>query len=200
MRVPTRNKARLEILNYILNFSTAKYYGEKKEGYENVVANVDTAFRGHDEIPPNGTLCLLSSAGFSKFYLSWLRGYKEEGYGGSWLLESIEDGSLCWWTNVKLYFYPKQNSDQHPHWQWNDDQWALWERWKRAGKRRDAYITLPAMPIFTEDGGVVLSTRTRFSISNERSEKKFVNWKKVKFKEMLEFYDEAVANSKSKIA
>lgn len=196
-KTPTRNRARLEILNYILCFSTNRIYTEKKEGYENALVSVETAFFGSHfkkmDIPI-GSLVLLTSAGFSKYYLSWLRDYKEEGFGGSWLLESIEDGSLCWWSNVMIYGYPKSQSDKFPQWQWDDDQWAFWDKWNRACKRRDAYITLPVPPVFTDDGGVILGTRTRFSLDSHRPTRKFSDWKKVKVSEMLEFYDYAASS------
>lgn len=196
----TYNRARIEILNYILSFSTNHYYGQEKKGYTNTSIDIEKAFRGGystDKRPPIGSLVVLLAAPFTKYYLSWYIQCEEGGLGGRFLLKSIEDGSLCWWTNVAFKWYPLEESNKHPQWKWSDKQFEFWDRWRRACKRRDAYITLGVMPQFTDDGGVILATRERYDLSPYKAERKFDNWKKVKFKDMLEFYDYAVESRPS---
>ncbi len=184
--------ARQEILNYIITFCTKSNYGD---GYSHLpdVKNsfYSTSSDGVKNIPI-GSLVRLMAAPFSKYYLSWLREveYNDGDYSTKWLLESIEDGSLCWWENVQLWALPKTTTDEYPSWQWTDQQFQFKKRWFNAcHKKRDAYILLPCFPEFKEDGSVMLSLRTRFSIKDDRPEIRFDNWQKVKTKEMLEFYD-----------
>lgn len=185
-----KNRARLEILNYIICFSTLRNYGS---GIYNTSFGVEKAFVGGlGEMPPIGSLCRLSAAPFSKYYLAWLIDYKEEGYGGNYLLESIEDGSLCWWSNVGIDYYHPTTVASFPQWRWTDKQFEFNDRWHRTCKRMDAYIVLPSNVSFGDDYKATLSTRIRYGLSNERSEKTFEDWRKVKVSDMKEFYKQAV--------
>jgi hypothetical protein len=199
-KIITKNRARIEILNYVLQFSTKHYSGDKKEGCDHIWTNITNAFtdgRFSDFKPAIGTLVIPTFCSFTKWYLSWVVDYKNEGHGDNWLLESIEDSSLCWWSNIQLYSFPKEKSDEQPQWRWSDDQWAFWDKWVKACKKRNTYITLPMRPIFTDDdGGVILKTRTRFAINDNNPEIKFNNWRKVTQKQMLEFYDYAALFNK----
>jgi hypothetical protein len=190
----SRTRSRIDILNYIVNFSTQKTY---PSGGTSCVST-EWAFHGSYsgvQQPPVGSLCMLSAAPFTKYYLSWLREVKldDNRFGCQYLLESIEDGSLCWWQNVAIFHMPKETCDSNPRWQWDDTQWEFEDRWMRACKRRDAYITLPCTPIFNGKQ-VTLKTRERYGLGDYQAERTFDNWKKVKVKDMLEFYDYAVAN------
>lgn len=187
-----KNIARQEILNYVITFCTKQNYGD---GYSHLPDKehsfYSTSSDGQRKIPI-GSLVRLMAAPFSKYYLSWLReiDYNDGGYSTKWLLESIEDGSLCWWENVQIWALAKEATDKFPSWQWTDQQFQFKNRWINAcHKKRDAYITLPCFPEFTEDNGVTLRLRTRFGLSDDNPEIRFDNWKKVKTSEMLEFYD-----------
>lgn len=130
---------------------------------------------------------------FNKWYLSWVVEVEQVENGFTkYLLESIEDGSLGWWTNVSFHLF--QDCEIPQRWRWTDKQFEFRDRWFRAcHKTRDAYITLPCEPHFTDDGGVIIKTRTRFGWDNNNKEIKFPDWKKVKVREMLEFYDSVIA-------
>lgn len=189
----TRNRARIEILNYVVEMCTMKYFGENSFS----LGRTEHSFHGShfgEQKPPIGALCSLQSAPVSKYYLSWIREIKEgdSRFDTQYLLESVEDGSLCWWSNVSIWWLPLETTNRFEQWQWTDKQWELWDKWQRACKKRDAYIVLPVMPEFTEDGGVILRTRTRFGLDESRPERKFDNWNKLTQKQMLEFYDYAV--------
>lgn len=193
--ITPKNKARLEILNYIICFSTYKSY---QSGMNSFPLGKEQTFIGNlGEVPPVGSLCRLTSAPFSKYYLAWMVDYRKTNGWDEYLLESIEDGSLCWWSNVGIDYYHPETVKNFPQWRWTDKQFEFHDKWKRACKRRDAYIVLPAMSEFTGEFGVTLNTRIRYGLSTESQSKTFPDYRKVKVKDMLEFYDYAVEQHKT---
>lgn len=88
-----KSRARLEILFWITQFFTNKYYGGDSFGFK----DPKNSFHSINEREiPIGSLVLLSSAPVSKWYISWLRDKKplnESKPKGmmNYLLESIED-------------------------------------------------------------------------------------------------------------
>lgn len=196
MKKETKNIARLEILNFIVSTCTVKCFGENSFS----MGNKDRSFHGtylNEQRPPIGSLVILNAAPYTKYYLGWLRDIKQDDsrYSVQYLIESIEDGDTCWWNNVSIFYLPLEVTQNNFHWQWTDRQFEFKERWFNAcNKKRDAYITLPCFPIFLEDGGVILQTRTRFGLNDKKKNpsRQFKNWKKVTIKEMLDFYDAAV--------
>jgi hypothetical protein len=192
----TYYRSRIEILNYIIVFSTGKVYGPpQQQMYSNNHISTENSFYGsygEDSGIPISSLVMLTSAPFTKWYLSWLiEKDPTKGYGGSWLLQSIEDGSLIWWSNVSIFAYPKETSDKFPQWKWDDAKFKFNDQWNRACKKCGAYIKLPMLPEFTDDGGVVLRLRTRFGLDGDKPERKFENWKKVRVSDMIDFYKHA---------
>lgn len=197
MKTELRNTARIEILNYITVFCTRKYFGENSFSMNDKEHSFVGDHFGNQSTIPIGSLVSLQSAPFSKYYLSWLKEVKIEDsrFRRQFLLESIEDGSLCWWSNVSIFGLPKETTDKFPEWKWTDKQFAFKKRWFNACyKKRDAYITLPMFPIFADDGSVILKTRERYHMSDYSPEQKFDDWKKVTVKDMLDFYDKSVSN------
>jgi hypothetical protein len=191
-----KTRARIEILNFISMFSITTH--GTYDGACPMPPQKDSCFHGSyggNQNPPIGSLCILKAAPFTKYYLSWLKEIKqnENRFAERFLLESIEDGSLCWWSNVAIFHLPLETSDAYPKWRWTDDQFDFNDKWFRAVKKRDPYMTLPCTAIF-EDKIVTLSTRQRHRISDYKAEKKFDDYRKVKVKDMLDFYDDAVAN------
>lgn len=179
----TKQRAKIEILGWITQFCLQNSsLGKEKP-----------PFKAYEHNVKSGDLVALTSCSFNKWYLSWVIEVEEQQSGFTkYLLESIEDGSLCWWTNVSFHLFQDREIPQK--WRWTDGQYKFQDRWFRVCyKKRDAYITLPLEPVFTDDGGVVLKTRTRFSLDENNKEIKFDNWKKVKVKDMLEFYDSVIA-------
>jgi hypothetical protein len=149
-----------------------------------------------------GDLIAMQSAPTSKWYLSWLvkEERREDGFR-HYLLESIEDGALCWWTNVGMDFMDREVIKDHPSWRWTDRQYAFKDRWwSVCYKEKDAYITLPLYPEFGDDFAVTLGTRTRHGFDDHRPRKTFPDWRKLTKKQMAEFYDECVASKPSKAA
>ncbi len=191
MKKETFNRAKLEILNYIITFCTNTLcsgvylppFG-KTSGFES------SSFLDN---PPIGSLIRLMAAPFTKWYLSWLVETKEETPGyRKYLLKSVEDGSLCWWENVGLYHMPLEESDKFPQWKYNDDQFAFWDKWRKANKWEDVYILAPLRPIF--DGlSVTLELRKKHT-DNIVGTQTFHNWKKLTIREMRGFIRETESN------
>ena len=180
----TRQRAKLEILSWVTQFCLANSrYGKDKP-----------PFTGYTHSVKAGDLVVLTmTRAANKWYLSWVVEVEKVKNGfDRYLLESIEDGALGWWHNVSFFVFQDREIPQS--WRWTDRQYKLRAQWFRAcHKTRDAFITLPCEPVFTDDGGVIFSTRTRFSWDENNKEIKFQNWKKVKVRELLAFYDSVVA-------
>lgn len=187
----TRNKARIEILEFVVTHCTYKYFG----GNSFSIPDKDKAFYvtyGDKQEPEIGSLCILQSAPTTKWYLSWLKEIKSDDsrFATKFLLESIEDGSLCWWENIGIGSLPKSQTDQFKMWKWTDDQFDFKDKWFNCCyKKRDAYVKKPLLPEFNEDGSVTIGLRTIFGLDDERPTITFPNYKKVKIKDMLAFYD-----------
>lgn len=173
-----KNRARLEILSWIMSFPTI---GEKNWGYN----------CGCDE-PIIGDLVALQSAPPSKWYLSWLRDIRIKRHDLEYLLESIDDGSLCWWQNVGLTVYDRKRVKDFPSWQWEDKQFDLNKRWGLTCKRQGCYEVLPKNLHFNKDGSVLFDVRIRWLPEVFSNPVTFPNWKKVTIKHMVAYYQECV--------
>lgn len=188
----TYNRSRLEIINYVTVFCVQTYFGPGQSCRN----DPERSFHGGyvtDERPPIGALCRLLSAPTSKYYLAWLIEIKDEGgLGPNYLLKSIEDGSLCWWTNVAISWLPLKTSNNYGMWKWTDKQFEFYDRWLRACRKGDDFLTKPLLPTFNEDGSVTLGTREYMNGLDGKGgympKKSFPNWKKVTFAEMLAFF------------
>ena len=193
----SHERARLMILHYIMQFSLSHTFGDGKSygGLLSGAFHVDHSYR---EVRV-GDLVALSSAPVSKFYLGWLVETRENQPGWpEFLLQSIDDGSQCWWSNVGVTYMNRETVKAHPEWRWDDQQHAFNDRWiKACYKKRDAYIYLPVQVVYSGDQ-VTLSIRVRHGFRPERPTKTFEHWKKVKVADMLAFYDAAVAEIESK--
>lgn len=169
-----KNRARISILSEVLSFPTL---GTKWTSCFAV------------EMLQVGDLVAMNCAPATKYYLSWLHEINPNNGWPKYLLESIEDGELCWWENIGLSYYNRKRIANCPSWKWDDNQFSFNDRWKRVCyKKNDAYIILPCEPLFTDDGGVFLDVRVRFSLSDYHDPIYFSNWKKVTLKMMDEYF------------
>lgn len=174
----SKNRARISILSELLSFPTInqKDWDSFSEEYARV-----------------GDLVSLSSAPESKWYLSWVvdidgsKGYMR------YLLESIEDESLCWWENVGLNIYNREKIKDRSIWKWTDDQFTFYDRWLKVARKNDAYMVMPRLPKFNEDGSVEMSVYRRHDFESKFSNNRvFEKWKKVTMKVMDEYYKDSV--------
>jgi hypothetical protein len=165
-----KNKARIRILSDVLSFP--------------MLGDLWTSeYRDREAIV--GDLVSMQSAPTSKFYLSWLREIDENNGWPRYLLESIEDGSLDWWSNIGISFYDRERSSSE-YWHWDDDQYAFDDRWKRVFSINRAYGLCSMTPKFNEKS-VTLSIRARWT-DDIIASRDFENWKKLKSSVMDEFY------------
>ena len=190
-----KSRARLSILSNIAQFSLQRYNGAHPYS-----GSRDMSFQGghyFGEECQVGDLVALQSAPTSKWYLSWLRKVTHYPGGNEYLLESIEDGALCNWSNVSLIYLDRSWVANHPGWQWTDRQHQFNDRWLRVcHKERDAWMYLPTPARFDGDA-VELGVRVRYGLSDTRINRRFDNWRKTTKKLMLAFYDEAAAELKA---
>lgn len=192
---PQFNRARLEILNYIIAFCTQEHF-ESGERYG--IFDLGHSFKSGILTDINiqiGSLVKLKSAPFSKWYLSWLIEIKDNGYEREYLLKSIDDNSLCWWSNVSIAALPLETSDKFPSWKWNDEQFEFNDRWVRKACK-DCYMFRPLYAEFGEDNNVTLGIREMFSNETVNSIT-FQNYKKVTVKQMRDFYLETTLIKKT---
>jgi len=192
-----KNKARLEILNYIVTQCKSIRYGSEVTigGFDN---NYFFSNDFADAPPLPGDLVCLRSTSPSEWYLSWYIEYQPNNrngkmsYSDTHVLESIETGCLCNWRNVGFDILNRDVVKNNPHWKWTDKQYDFKDSWFRACyKKRNMHITLPTFPIFHEGGSVTLGTRKRFGLGSFYT-KKFTNWQKVLVRDVVEFYDSTV--------
>jgi hypothetical protein len=170
----SKDRARISILSELMAFPTIN----QKDWLSTFEGKVVT-----------GDLVSLNSAPASKWYLSWVREINPNNGCPKYLLESVDDGDLCWWGNVRLNIYSRERVRERPTWQWSDRQFKLYDQWLRVGKRNDAYIVLPCLPEF-KDETVTLDCRIRFGLSDFSMPKTFPDWKKLKVREMDAYYKE----------
>lgn len=169
-----KNRARISILSEVLSFPT-------------IGTNWKSCMFGTE--PCVGDLVAMNCAPATKYYLSWLHEIDPNNGWPKYLLESIEDGEMCWWGNVGLSYYDRERVSLRASWKWDDEQFAFNDRWNKVCfKKNDAYIVLPCEPIFTDDGGVLLEVRIRFGLDDYHNPVSFPNWKKVTMKMMDEYY------------
>jgi len=135
-----------------------------------------------------GDLISLSFAPINKWYVSWIKDIKKES-DGTYLLESIEDQELRWWSNVSISVFNREIVKERSSWRWDDKQFEFYDRWLKVGKRNGAYMLRPGLPIFTGKD-VILNVRVAFSLTAFSNPKTFSNWKKLPMKEMDEYYKE----------
>jgi hypothetical protein len=190
-----KNRSRILILSYIAQFSLGCDIGGRP--YSGLSEH---RFR-EDRMPLPGTLVAITSAKPSKWYLSWvIEAARPPGWDCErYTLESIEDGEVSDWHNVGIWAYDRRTTDEHPEWRWTDAQHEFNDRWTRLCRvERDTYIHKPVMPVFGEDGSVVLGTRMRWS--EARPTRTLPDWRSVSDADMLEFYDWAVATAEAEAA
>lgn len=196
MATIAKTRARQHVLHYVLSFCIARIYDaeEATKEYPRGRSATSGFVIESDETPAQiGDLILLSSAPMSKWTLSWFHQRREPSPGNwEYLLESIEDGDLCWWSNVSISFLHRRALA--PSWRWNDRQWSFRDRWEHVCYReKEAYIVRPVEPVFGEGFEVTLGTRTSHGFDDITPKRWFHDWRKVTKAMMAQCYDDCVA-------
>lgn len=188
----TYHRAYRAMIHYLLSFCMTRIHGDAEVEYPKTwPALTGFASDGGGRKVQVGDLVLLSSCPASKWQLGWLRDTRERTAGWpEYLIASAEDGELCWWGNVGIAYFPRRETQ--PNWRWTDRQHLVWDRWRRAYKRRGGYMVKVCPPEFGDGYAVTLSTRITHGLSDERTSETFPDWRKVTFAQMLKLYDRAV--------
>lgn len=181
-----KNNARLNILNYIINFSTKNYYSDgssfdfNKTGFQKL-------FGSEWENVPIGSLVRLESAPFSKWYLGWLLEKNGTGmFETKYLIESIDDGSLCDWSNVSLAFFDPKVVAAHPEWKWNDKQYKIRDQFYKACRKHLPYPLTRHSIVFHNDNSFTVNLGERWTNDFIHS-KTFENYKKVLVRDFAQY-------------
>lgn len=175
---------------YVLAFCTTRAWPDRTTP----ALHGFTPEHGEHRAQPGDLVLLESVRGWTKWNIGWLRSTDLNNGWPIHLIESLEDGELCNWSNVGIAFLPRDELTSHPSWQWNDKQHAFAERWNRVCfKDKDAYITLPVPPIFGGGYEVTLGTRTRFGLDDARPTRTYPDWRKVTKSMMAQCYDDCAA-------
>lgn len=201
------------LVDYIISFCSTSTYYDENNSYKNwpgLYGFVGTSFSRNLK-PEKGDLIRLESANSHEYRLSWYieerkHYYKNEDgtqdddrYESEHLLKSVKTGNLCWWSNVGISYYQREQLDSHPEWKWNDRQFEFKDEWwKLCYNDKDAYIILPLLPEFGENYEVTIGTRTRFGWDDYVPKKTFPDYRKLTKKILGDFYDECVKNRPEK--
>jgi len=187
VHVMTKNRARIAILGEVLAFPS--------------LGSVNWTFCYFDKEPQVGDLVSMNCASPSKYYLSWMREINQNNGWPAYLLESIDDGELCWWSNIGLSYFDRKMITDRPSWKWDDEQFAFKDRWNKVCyKKNDAYIVIPCPPAFMDDGSVLLDVRIRYGLSDYRNPINFPSWKKLTMKAMDEYYKNSSKEYMARVA
>lgn len=183
--------ARLEILNYMFKFCLSRRYnGESKNvgGHDN---DYFVPYFSCGMLPQKGDLVALSSVSTTtEWYLSWYLDFMPgcDCFSNVHVLESIDNGNLCNWSNVSFYVMNRDIVDKNPQWKWTDKQFEFKKRWFKTCNKNTDYITSPCLPVFGDRFKVVLSTRKKYGFG-DGAQHVFNDWRKVTIKDMVNFYD-----------
>ena len=129
------NRARMLIMHDVLSFYiTSDWEPNQEYGRKTPAINgfTPTGY-GSTRDPEPGDLAILKSAPATKWTIGWVREIAADPIGGKrYLMESLEDGSLCWWSNVGMDVMPKKNI--RARYRWSDKQFEFSARWMRQRK------------------------------------------------------------------
>jgi len=190
-------RARQQVLHYVLSFCITRQYqdAEAPKGVRRYPGSTGFFIEGGPEGKAQaGDLVILSSAPATKWTIGWLHEPDETTNPGwpRYLIESLDDGELCWWQNVGLYLFPRD--EIQPQWRWTDAQHAFADLWSEVCyKDRDAYVIRPVQPTFGDGHAVTLGTRTSHGFDDIRPTRTFADWRAITRDQMGECYDSCVA-------
>lgn len=178
-----KTRSRIAILSYVLKFTTTsdwepeKEYGKKSPG---IIGFVNCGFSGAGQ-PKEGDLVILSSVRTTKWVIGWLRGIRAGRGDYEYLIESLEDGTLCWWHDVGISYLNRR--EVRYEWQWTDRQWKFNDQWARVVYRNT--IGRSRSAVFHDDGSVTVTMRRSFAREEDPTATHvFPDWKKVKVRDM----------------
>lgn len=179
---PEFSRARIDILSYVASFCISYTF---QNGTPNIYSTkIKSNGYGNGPQCKIGSLVFLSSTIISsKWCISWCEDFKEgsDRFDHQYLLRSIEDGTLSWWSNISIVYIPPE--DIFPSWRFDDDQYAFVDKLRKIDN--DVYVRRFKTPIFN---GLSVSLETRRLHGDETIHALVLpNYKKATVKELKEF-------------
>ena len=172
-----RHRARQLIMHDILSFYITRNWEPDKEYGRKSASLMGFVPSGESHYTQPGDLVILESAGPSKWSIGWLRAIEGDGhYSRRYLIESLEDGELCWWSNVGISFMPRHDLRERYH--WTDRQFDVQKRWHRIVTKHSGMRPLDCT---FKDNEVTLRMRVRWPSDEERQglSRTFSDYRKV---------------------
>jgi hypothetical protein len=114
------------------------------------------------------------------------------------MLESVETGALCKWSNIDLSICDRDLVANHPEWRWHDSQFDFSRRWISTSRRAIDTFPLVANPAeFLDDNSVRLTLRPHVWLGGGRDKfkpmsKVFLKWHKLPRRAMVAFAKDAL--------
>ncbi len=173
----TYNRSRMMIVEFVIQTCSRMYL----DGFLLPVCGANRGFIC--DYPKNvkipiGSLCMLSAAPSSKYYLSWYLGEKD----GEHYLQSIEDHSVVRASNVAISHLPLEMTEECPQFHYSDRQFSFQDRWHKVVKQK-SYWLVPMYSVFNEDNNKV-TLRLRQKYDDKVFEYTLPSWKMVSSEEL----------------
>ena len=193
--IPSGMRAYRSMLWFILNFCTTN----DNQSYKSAGHHGFTSCFGETQ-PQIGDLVIPTATPITQWTLSWLLDISDtrKTYTPDYLLQSVETGEICNWSNVGIKYFDRTVLRKHPEWTWSDRQFAFNDRWKKTCyKKHKANFYIPAMPKFGPEHQVTLGVLTKLSYHGRQKTRTFEDWRKVTINIMSETFlalEEAAKN------
>lgn len=173
----TYNRSRIMIVEFVIQTCSRMY----SDGYLIPVCGANRGFICNylnDVKIPIGSLCMLSAAPSSKYYLSWYLGEKD----GEHYLQSIDDHTVARASNVVINPLPLEMTENSPQFHYSDRQFSFQDRWRKAVTRKSCWL-VPMYSIFNDENDMI-TLRLRLKFHDEVFEYTLPSWRKVSNEEL----------------
>lgn len=183
----TYNRSRMMINEFIVNLCAKHYCSDGRimpDCSEDKYGFMGSYLGGEENEPPIGALCRLIAAPSTKYYLSWYLGKKD----GEFYMQSIEDHTVCRWSNVGVQYIPLKLTEGCPQFKYSDKQFKFHDRWEKIVREQN-YWMVPMWSEFNDETGEVTIT-IRWKFKDTRIGRKFPSWETLTDEEMKVFTKE----------
>lgn len=192
----TFHKARQRIMSDILQFYITHQWPDDNNRCSPAINGFIPLTYNATRRPQAGDLVILTDVMPSKWNIGWLRQVEQEPCR-RYLIESLEDQSLCWWSNVGISVMPPENVRER--FRWSDKQYDFQSRLAKVF-RRGSYHTLRLQDTAFDGDDAVIITHERWSFAREEHDKpapfirRIKDWRKFTMPKMKEVLDQMEAD------
>lgn len=199
----TYERARHLILSDILQFYITRQWPNDNNRCTPATRGFIPAGPGLSHLPQVGDLVIVQYAPATKWNLGWLREMSNAPGGIVYTVESLEDQSLCNWSNVGIAIMPHEHI--RTRYRWSDRQFEFQKRLaKVAAKVNDYSIRLQDTAFDGDDAVIIAHERWGFAAGEIPHPffRRVKNWRKLTMGNMagvlMELQEEASARSIAK--